>query len=415
MSISSPLSKSSVRQTIVMAVDNEFYGDSRVENEARILSKNGFTIKIICFTFGNLPVYQNLNGIEVYRIKINRKLKNILFGIANTFPIYNFLWAIILIKYCKRLNANAIHAHDLYMAYPVSMAAKILKLPHVLDLHENYPEAVKGYRWATKFPARLIAQPSRWQRVEKKRLVKASRIIALSEDFAKSLHKKHPSIPKKSIWVYPNVPDAKQLLGFRVEKTSISDEEYFNITYFGGISQRRGIYTSLQALKILIESHKNFRLILIGPVDGHEKSTFESALSKKTIKNHVIHIPWIDISLLPSYINDSRICISPIVKNAQHDSGVANKVFQYMLLRKPVIVSNSISQARIIQEANCGLIFESENAKDLSQKILELYNNENLRNEMGANGQMKVLEKYNTEHFGNVLAHNYRELFADLT
>jgi len=87
MSKTTSISESNNRQTIVMAVDNEFYGDSRVENEARILTNSGFNIKIICFTFGKFPAHQTIDGIEIFRIRISRKLKDILFGIVNTLPI----------------------------------------------------------------------------------------------------------------------------------------------------------------------------------------------------------------------------------------------------------------------------------------------------------------------------------------
>jgi glycosyltransferase involved in cell wall biosynthesis len=400
----------STRPTILMVVDNEFYGDSRVDNEARLLVRNGFKVIVICFTFGKLPTFQKINEIEIQRVKINKKIKNILFGIVNTLPIYNYLWAYLLKRICKKVTINVIHAHDLYMAKPASIVAKSLKIPFVVDLHENYPEVIKVYQWANKPLNKLIAQPNKWKRLEGKYLQEATRIITLSESFSNDLHIEYKSIQKSSFWVYPNVPDVEEMLSYKVGKTILNNDNYFNITYFGGISSRRGIYTCIEALKMLIPIHKNIRLVLIGPVDGHEKKSFETAIVEESIKNNIMHIPWIDISLLPSYINDSHICLSPIVKNAQHDSGVANKVFQYMLFSKPIIVSNCTPQKQIATETNCGLVFESENAVDLKEKILVLYNDENLGISMGQNGNRAVLEKYNTKHFGDILAQKYWEL-----
>lgn len=396
--------------TIAMVVDNEYYGDARVQNEAFILARNGFRVKIVCFTFGKFPEYEIKNGIEIHRIKISRRLKNFLFGIVNTFPFYNLFWASKLLNILPRLGANAVHAHDLYMLKPARAAASRLKLPLIIDLHENYPEAVKGYRWANTLPYSIMANPDKWKHVEKKYLHQADGIVVLSKHFAEYIHQKYLSIEEEKFWVYPNVPDIDEMDGYSIRKTNLNPNDHFNILYFGGISQRRGIYTCIQSLGELTKEYSNIKLILIGPVDGHERADFETAISQKDIKDSIMHIPWIDISELPSYINDSHVCISPIVKNAQHDSGVANKVFQYMLMGKPVIVSNCIPQSQLIAEGKSGLVFESENAQDLSEKIIQLYGNKDLREEMGSNGRKLVLAKYNTKYFGDSLVRSYRNL-----
>ena len=398
--------------TIAMVVDNEFYGDIRVHNEARALTKNGFNVKIFCFSFGKQPLHQKIDGIEVHRIRFSRRLKNILFGIVNTFPLYYWFWEYQLKKMLQGIDVDAIHAHDLYMAKPARRVASQLKIPMILDLHENYPEAVKSYRWANRSPYKLLAKPDKWAKHEKKYLQMADGLVVLSENFANHINTKYPNITRDSIWIYPNVPDVDEMLSYKIKKTALNSRDNFNLLYFGGISERRGVYTCIRAIELLVEKHNNFKLVLIGPVDGHEKDEFHRSISRAEVKDSIIHIPWIDISELPSYINDCHICLSPIFKNDQHDSGVANKVFQYMLLGKSLVVSNCTPQAQIVTEGECGLVFENDNAHDLSQKIIELYTNGELCNQMGANGKRMVLDKYNTSHFGQVLADNYKELLG---
>lgn len=394
--------------TIAMVVDNEFYGDIRVYNEAKVLTKNGFKVKVYCFIYGQQAYYQEIDGIEVHRIKMNRKLKNILFGIVNTFPLYYWLWAFFLSKRLSSSDVHAIHAHDLYMAKPAGMVARHLKVPLVLDLHENYSEAVRGYRWANKFPHRLIVQPKKWAKVENRFLKMANRIVVLSDNFAEQLMLKNPSLSRSSFWIYPNVVDIEEMLAYRINPTNLNPQKNFNLLYFGGISERRGVYTCIEAIKILKEKINNIKLVLIGPIDGHEKEEFVKKTRDKSTENHILHIPWIDISELPSYVNDCQICLSPIIKNPQHDSGVANKVFQYMLFSKPLIVSNCTPQAQIVIEGECGLVFESDNAQDLAQKIMQLHQNSDLQYTYGINGKKLVLSKYNTDYYGLMLANNYR-------
>jgi glycosyltransferase involved in cell wall biosynthesis len=401
-----------VSKSIVMVVDNEFDNDIRVNNEARVLANNGFAVIIICFSFGNSPTYELREDIEIYRIRINRKVKNILFGILNTIPLYYIFWYQKLKKILSKLNVDAVHAHDLYMAEPAGKVARKLGIPLILDLHENYPEAIKTYQWANKKPYKYLAKPNKWSKIEKEYLLKASKTILLSDQFAHQIQEKYPEISSQNLWVYPNVPDIDEMLGYKVTKTELDSANYFNLLYFGGISRRRGVYTCIKAIEILKNEHSDIRLVLIGPVDGSEKAEFNQTISHYSVSDSIVHIPWINISQFPSYLNDCHACLSPIVKNPQHESGIANKVFQYMLFEKPIIVSNCGPQSQIVNEGQCGLVFESENEKDLAKKILELYNDKDLQKQYGLNGKKLVIDKYNTNYFGKQLVQNYRNLFS---
>ena len=47
------------------------------------------------------------------------------------------------------------------------------------------------------------------------------------------------------------------------------------------------------------------------------------------------------MSELLTYLNISEICLSLISKNKQHESGVANKIFQYIYGAKTIIEQKS--------------------------------------------------------------------------
>ena len=104
---------------------------------------------------------------------------------------------------------------------------------------------------------------------------------------------------------------------------------------------------------------------------------------------------WKDFSSFSSYIYASKIGFSPLLRNVHHDTTYANKIFQYMAFRKPVIVSDSIAQAELIQQENCGLVFENNKSKDLALRILELYNDKVLYNNLSENAKEAIMVKYN--------------------
>lgn len=392
-----------------MVVDNEFSNDPRVKNEAILLAKAGHTVRVLCLSYGNKSLNEIVDNVEIFRIKISRKIKNFLFAVMNTLPFYHYWWARKISIFIQKQQIDVLHAHDLYMARSAAKAAKKKGIKLVLDLHENYPYAVLGYKWAQKFPINLLARPHKWQLVEKNYLEKADRIIVLSQDYRNILVNKY-NIPIDFFTVFPNVPNIRELINYRIDEKIIDKGKRFFLFYFGGISERRGIFTCIDALKLIIKDYPMVTLLLIGPVDKAEKKQFLKTISMPEVIDHIIYIPWCEIEFLPSYISVSDICLSPILKNPQHESGIANKVFQYMLFERPIIVSNCKPQMELIEEANCGLVFESGNALSLANSIHILIQDTRLRKEMGSMGKNHIVSKYNEEHFGKSLVSLYEQL-----
>ncbi len=395
---------------IGVVVDNEYFNDIRVLNETRFLSESGFQVSVLCLSFENRKLPQKVGKINVEHFTLSKSMKNKLYGLMTICPVYEWIWAQKISDFIKNCKPDVLHVHDLYMSRAAHLAIQNTKLPMILDLHENYPAAVMTYNWAIKFPQKFFIQPWKWKKKEGKYLSFAASLIVLSEHYKESLLAQYQGLQSEKIFVFPNVPNVPELLEFPINKDILNISEEFVIFYFGGISERRGIFTCFEALKILRKEKYPIRLLLIGPVDKIDMRQFSEYLNNVEIKSAITHFPWKDISLLPSYISCSNLCISPILKNPQHESGVANKVFQYMLFSKPILVSNCIPQVKIVDDGQCGLVFESDNPKNLAEKVKLFYNNPELCKKFGENGREAVLNEYNLKNFGKKLIDTYTNI-----
>ncbi len=392
---------------IGVVVDNEFNHDVRVRNECKILAGAGHEVTVLCFNFGQYKTFEKVDNINVYRINIKQKIRNILFAFNNSIELYNLFWSVNIKNFIQKHTIQALHVHDLYMAKAAHYATKNTTINFTLDLHENYPAAVKGYQWMYQFPFTYLIRPKKWERLEKKYLEYPKKIVVLSESFRDDLLLKHPLLREKAFVVYPNVPDLDEFKNYPIDQTIYPKNDDFILFYFGVISQRRGIFTVIEALKKIIKAVPSIKLLLIGPADKAEKEKFLKTINNPKLKKNITWYPWKDIRFLSSYIHSSDVCLSPIVKNDQHESGVANKVFQYMLFERPLIVSDCKPQAKIVTEEQCGLVFKSEDADDLAQKVITLYQNKEMRIKMGENGKKAVEATYNTKNFGKNLVNLY--------
>jgi len=396
---------------IGVILDSEYTTDIRVLNEVKYLRTLGYEVFLICPSFDKQNLFEVIDGVTILRFKLNKSIKNKLFGLMNTLPLYEMLWINKVRNFVKKFSPDFLHAHDLFMS-KIAFKGGNGQIPVILDLHENFPAAVMAFKWSTTFPYRLISKPSAWKRKEHEYLGYAARIIVLRSSFKESLSIRYQDINSDRIFVYPNVPDIHQMQNFPIKLDLFPRQGRFVLFYFGGIGERRGIYTCFEAIKILINTIPSIHLLLIGPVDRHEQSKFQNYLKDDILKERVTHFEWKDLSDFPSFTLASDICLSPIIKDEQHESGVANKVFQYMLFGKPLIVSDCIPQIEIVENNNCGIVFKSENASDLAEKVKFLYSNPDLCAQMGKQGRSAILEKYNLDVCGKQLELLYNSLIS---
>ena len=396
-----------MKKNIGIVVDNEFYGDIRVRHQAHILAES-YNVYVLCFAYHKnkkVPTQNTLNeNIVVHKIYIKRKIKNILFGLQNTFPFYDYFWAFHIKKFINKYELVSIHVHDLYLAFAGSLAKS--NKPLILDLHENYPEAIMNYKWSQSFFKKLFARPQRWKKIEQQLLSYPDKIVVTNEQYKNALLEKYPILKKEKFFVFENVPDIKQFKNHQINKTIFDKKEKFIVFYFGVISERRGILTSIKAIESLFQQYPFLHLLLIGPIDNAERKMFSKVLRR----DFVTHYPWKDISLLPSYLAISDICICPIVKNEQHDTCFANKIFQYALCEKAIISSDCIPHKEFIEQNECGLIFHSEDCDDLAKKIEFLLLNAEKSKLLGTNGKRAVESKYDTQYIKNKLFIIYADI-----
>ncbi len=393
---------------IGMLLDNSFPPDSRVENEAVSLINAGHEVFLFSLCFKNLqPLQETINGIKVRRYPANKLIYK-LSALAYSFPGYH---ALIKPKIRHFLNENKIeslHIHDMMIAQAAFDVNKEFKLPVVLDLHENRPEIMRHYPWVNDWKGRLLVRRSRWAKMQTEFIKKADRVIVVTEEAVQQAIFE-TGISNRKIIAVPNTITPDIYFNYPIKQEVIDRfRDKFAVLYLGDTGLRRGTDLAIEAVAILKRTIPNVHLILVGK--SKEDFILKNLAEKLGVAEEVSFEGWQDVSLFPSYTLASEVCISPLVRNLHHDTTYANKIFQYMAMSRPIVVSDCPPQVRVAEEEQCGLVHQAGNAQDLADKILELYRNSELRQTMGCNGQKAVRERYNWQQTSRDLIEMYNAL-----
>jgi len=375
---------------IGMILDKTFPPDPRVENEAVSLVENGFEVYLFCLRYGNEQEDSEvINGINIKRYQSNT-LEYKLSALAYSLPFYTNRMHRKINNFLIKNRIEAIHIHDIRIAEAVFKGIKKIPLPVVLDLHDNMPEIMKHYPHVQKFPGKYLISLKKWKQKEEEFIQKATKVITVSEEFKDEVIKR-TKIENTKISVVPNTVRKSFYEDFIVDDAIINRyKNSFIILYLGDTGIRRGLLTAIEAIPLLKETITNVKLVIVGT------NTSDSVLKQKVkeliLEEYVDFQGWQNVMLFPSYIMTSAVCISPLYRNIQHDVAYANKLFQYMSFAKPVLVSNATAQKNLIEKTKSGLVHIEKDGKDFAAKIIQLFKNEALRDQLGANGK-KFIEK----------------------
>lgn len=393
-----------------------FPGDRRVEKEAKSLKKAGHSVSILCINKKTLLSKRKAwNRIDVKEIGL--PLFPGLFGKLNNVPgflcVAELFWIFNIFSYSRESGADAIHMHDLPRSKAAAWVAKLLKKKLVIDLHENFPGMMENYANATgsikrKFISASIS-PKKWEDYEVDVCSSSDAVITVVEEQKERLVSMGVDCDKIS--VIENT-ESKYAYLVRREKQSagLSLPDGFVCSYIGGFGGRdnyRGLMTVIEAIPEIIKSIPNFIFVLVG------KGSIEDSLRKtaKTlgVEKHLSFFGWVDQKVIPDFIEQSDLCIIPYNSTPNTEACSPNKLFQYMLLGKPVLVSSCRSLVRYAEETGGCLVFEKNNPKSLAESVVKLHA-DGLTEALGAKGYSAVKSTRNWESTQHTLLALYREL-----
>ena len=370
-----------------MILDDVFPPDPRVENEAITLINGGYEVFLFCLHNGSQKTNELIKGIKVRRYKFS-KITYKLSALSYDLPFYKMIMTPKISHFIKENAIDVLHIHDIRIAGAVFSTNKKHQLKIVLDLHDNIPENMKFYPHLQKFPGKYIISPKKWKEKEKEFILKSDKIITVSPNFAKDIIEKN-NIEKEKMILVPNTVRKsffKEAIYSDVIKKKYSNK--YVVLYLGDTNIRRGLLTAIRATEFLSKQIANFKLVIVG--SNTTDSILKEETKKLNLESFIDFEGWQDVSLFPSYIVASNICISPLYRSIQHDVAYANKIFQYMSFGKPILVSNATAQKEIVERINSGLVHQEKNKDDFSSKVLELYQNEEKAEELGNNGKQFI-------------------------
>ena len=398
-----------------MVLNAPYPPDMRVKKETDALVKAGIKVCLLCLRKEGQAYEEEVNGISITRIDAGKNnfqlaIRDVVMSVTFRHP--EFMKAIP--AWATKNNVGVIHVHDLPLAGTALALKKKLSLRIVVDLHENYPEALRTwFEWKKGLIVRLkntlFMNPDRWTRHERTAVRKADHVIAVVDEMKNRIISQHGVDPDK-ILVISNTED-KSFLNQPSDPAVYKDfQGKFRILYSGGIGPHRGVDTVIEGMKYL-KAYPDIVFIVIGSGSADVMRHLHNLVALHGVEKQVFFLGYQPFQQFYSFMHYADVNIIPHKSNAHTDNTVPHKLFQAMMSSRPVVVSSSDPLRRIVSSTNSGLVFEAGNPEDLASVIKRLYEDRNLRNELAANGMKATAEgTLNWDHEQNELVRFYKKI-----
>lgn len=313
--------------------------------------------------------YENINGVDVLRIRVPEFRKN--FAPSRIYNIISYFLAAIAATF------RVEHQDYIFTISQPPILGGLLgifgkQIKHaklIYNIQDFNPEQVQAVEFTSN---RLILGTMRT--LDKYSCRKADKIIVVGRDMIETLHKRFDIMPPYAYinnWIdekeiIPLSPDHEQVAMFR-RKYGLGNK--FVIMYSGNI----GLYYDLVNLIKIIERFQDRPEVVFAFIG--EGSVLEELIAYKQTNalSNVVFIPYQDKTQLVYSLNAGDV---HFVVNAKGIKGVSvpSKLYGVMAAGKPILgILEKGSEARlIIEEAECGLNADPGDYKAI-EKLIDKY------------------------------------------
>lgn len=281
----------------------------------------------------------------------------------------------------KILNKGDYDVHfnygTLISGYFVAKKMKSVGVNTVYDIADNLPEMI---RTSPQIPIVVRSMGGVIGNMMLRKNIQIAKKVTVVTNFLEELC----DIPQNKFELVPNGVDTELFKKYPSSqlREELGMDQSFVIGYVGVLREWVDLEPVFVAVKKL---NKNIKILIVGE-EGLFKENV-NLVKKYGIEDKVLFtgtVPYVEV---PRYISCMDACLIPFSKNKVTEDPCPLKLFEYMACEKPVISSVFISAVQ-------NKILYASNAEEYENRIVELYNNEDIRKKLGAEGRNFVKANY---------------------
>lgn len=338
--------------------------DPRPRRAAEALVREGAQLDLICLGADNVPGRELLNGVNVFRIPLRHERSGKLRYATGYAAFISAAGCLFALRSLRR-RYDLIYVHNMPDILVLSsLVPKALGAKVVLDLHDPMPELMMSIfnQGPDGRSVRLLKKLEKWS------IARTDLAITVSETFKRVFCSRSCSPDKMAVVM--NAPDTT-IFPFRAPEHYASrvlgDGSRFVVLYHGSLVERNGLELAIDAIARLVRAIPGIELRVVGSATPFLERMIELARAKN-LSDKVRYLGPRRLEDLVGEIEKCDLGVIPNLRNAFTDINTPTRMFEYLVLGKPVIAPFT-SGIREYFSSDSLLFFQSGDADDLARQI----------------------------------------------
>lgn len=180
----------------------------------------------------------------------------------------------------------------------------------------------------------------------------------------------------------------------------IGSKDTFTILFYGSFLPLHGVEVIIKAAEIIAKEDPSIQFRFIGSGQTLPKA---KSLALEMGLSNIAFEGWICMEELPQLIASADICLGIFGKTEKAQRVVPHKIYQAMGMKKPIIAAQTPATEEFFSHGTNIFLCPEPFSDSLAQAILELKQDEALREKIAEQGYRLVKEKYSTFPLGQTL------------
>ena len=187
--------------------------------------------------------------------------------------------------------------------------------------------------------------------------------------------------------------------------SSFNNSEAFHLILSGSITKAKGQEDAIRAvIELILHRQRQVELLMPGyNTEPAYKARMEELINSAGIGSHARILPF-EQNLIPLIKQADAVLVCSRME------GLGRTCIESMLMKKPVIGTNSGGILELIEDGNTGLLYPPGDYLKLADQIEKLMNDAELRERLAVQGQRFALETFSVEKYGGHFNQIIREL-----
>ena len=368
------------RPSRVCMVAYTFYElDNRVMRYAETLAKRGDRVDVFALQREGTPVDESLHGVHVTRLQgrvVDEKSR------------FSYLWRILLflVRSMIRVSRNdlkqkydLIHVHSVpdFLVFS-ALLPRLRGTPVILDIHDILPEF-----YASKFGKSDKSLMFRFLHLVEWFCAKfSSHVIIANHIWQQRLLSR--SVGSDKCTVVLNFPD-RSIFSRGKEKSGNRDR--FLLLYPGTLNWHQGLDVAVRAFARISSKVPQADFHIYG--EGPSKPDLQDLVKQHHLESRVFIHPRKPLREIAEVVESADLGIVPKRKNSFGNEAFSTKIFEFMAMGVPVIVSDTLVD-RYYFDDSVVRFFRGDDEEDLARCMLDLIQHPEKRQSLVRNASVFI-------------------------